>query len=72
MINKKICILLVCFQSFFLTKVTFIEGAFDSIQGLLWKIKGLFKDISQFFNFKARANHDYGVQHVAAEILLAV
>ena len=27
----------------FLTKVIFIEGAFKNIQGLQWKIQGLFK-----------------------------
>ena len=47
---------------FFLTEVIFIEGAFKNIQGLLWKIQGLFKDIPQFFNsqglFKACANHE--------------
>ena len=45
---------------FFLTKVILIQGAFKNIQGLQWKIQGLFKDIPQFFNFqglfKARAN----------------
>ena len=48
-----------CF--FFLTKVIFIQGTFKNIQGLLWKIQGLFTDIQQFSNFqgflKACANH---------------
>ena len=48
-----------CF--FFKTKVIFIQGAFKNIQGLLWKIQGLFTDIQQFSNFqgvfKACANH---------------
>ena len=35
----------------FLTKVIFIQGAFNNIQRLLWKIQGLFKDILQFFSF---------------------
>ena len=46
----------------YLTKVIFIQGAFKNIQGLLWKIQGLFKDIPQICNFqglfKARANHE--------------
>ena len=49
----------------YLTKVIFIQGAFKNIQGLLWKIQGLFKDIRQICNFqglfKARANHDIGL-----------
>ena len=36
----------------FLTKVIFIQGAFKNIQGPLWKIQGLFKDIPQLFNFQ--------------------
>ena len=48
-------------KTFFLTRVIFIQGAFKNIQGLSWKIQGLFKDIPQLFNFqgffKARANH---------------
>ena len=68
MITKKIYILM-CFQIFplhitlFLMKATciFVQGAFKNIQGLLWKIQGLFKDIPQISNFqglfKARANH---------------
>ena len=36
---------------FFLTKAIFIQGACKNIQGLLWKIQGLFKDILQFFSF---------------------
>ena len=39
-------------KTFFLMKVIFIQGAFKNIQGLLWKIQGLFKDIAQFFNFQ--------------------
>ena len=56
-ITKTICVLL-CFQSFlcakqfFLTRVIFIQGAFKNIQGLLWKIQGLLKDIPQFFSFQ--------------------
>ena len=51
--QENVCVLL-CFQSFlvcakqffffFLTiKATFIQVAFKNIQGLLWKIQGLFK-----------------------------
>ena len=47
---------------FFKTKVIFNQGAFKNIQGLLWKIQGLFEDIPQFFNspglFKAHANYE--------------
>ena len=39
-------------KTFFLTKVSFIQGAFKNIQGLLWHIQGLFTDIPQFFNFQ--------------------
>ena len=39
-------------QNLFLTNIVFIQGAFKNIQGLLWKIQGLFKDIAQFFNFQ--------------------
>ena len=72
MITKEhLCTAVHCFQSFlcakhffFLTKVIFIQGAFKNNQGLLWKIRGLFKDIQQFFNFqglfKACANHGVG------------
>ena len=65
MITKKICVLLY-FQSFLCAKHSiFNEGynsmSFQNIQGLLWKIHRLFKDIPQFLNFqglfKARANH---------------
>ena len=49
----------------YLTKVIFIQGAFKNIQELMWKIQGLFKDIPQIYNFqglfKARANHDIGL-----------
>ena len=50
-------------------KVIFIQGAFKNIQGLLWKIQGLFKDIPQYYFsifkdmtlfqglFKAHVNH---------------
>ena len=62
-LNKKFCI----------NEGYFIQGALNNIQGLLWKIQGLFKDIPQFFNFqglfkdmilfqglfKARANHEF-------------
>ena len=34
---------------FFKMKVIFIQGAFKNIQGLLWKIQGLFKDIPQYY-----------------------
>ena len=30
-------------------KVIFIQGALKNIQGLLWKIEGLFKDIPQYY-----------------------
>ena len=33
-------------------KASFIQGAFQHIQGLLWKIQRLFKNIPQFFNFQ--------------------
>ena len=62
-ITKTICVLL-CFQSFlcakqfFLTRVIFIQGAFKNIQGLLWKIQGLLKDIPQFFSFQTFQGHD--------------
>ena len=36
----------------FLTNIIFIQGAFKNIQGLLWKIHGIFKDIAQFFIFQ--------------------
>ena len=36
----------------FLTNIIFIQGAFKNIQGLLWKIQGLFTDIQQFSNFQ--------------------
>ena len=29
-----------------------IQGPFDKIQGQLWKIQGLFKALSKFFNFQ--------------------
>ena len=46
-------------NNLFLTKVIFIQGAFRNIQGLVWKIQGLFKDMLLFQGlFKARANHD--------------
>lgn len=46
------------FQSFLSIKqgcfneVLFIQGAFNTIQGLLGKIQGLFKDFPEFFNFQ--------------------
>ena len=57
MITKKVlCIAMLSIiplcKTFFLMKVIFIQGAFKNIQGLLWKIQGLFKDIPQFFNFQ--------------------
>ena len=36
-------------KHFFKMKVIFIQGAFKNIQGLLWKIQGLFKDIPQYY-----------------------
>ena len=60
MTTKKICVML-CFNHSFaqntiiffsLMKVIFIQGAFNNIQRLLWKIQGLFKDIPLFFNFQ--------------------
>ena len=36
----------------FLTNIIFIQGAFKNIQGLLWKIQGIIKDIAQFFIFQ--------------------
>ena len=36
----------------FLTNIIFIQGAFKNIQGLLWQIQGIFKDIAQFFIFQ--------------------
>ena len=49
----------------FLMKASFIQGAFQHIQGLLWKIQRLFKNIPQFFNFqglfKALVNHAFPV-----------
>ena len=35
-------------KTFFLMKVIFTQGTFKNIQGLLWKIQGLFKDILHF------------------------
>ena len=60
-------------KKFCINEGYFIQGALNNIQGLLWKIQGLFKDIPQFFNFqglfkdmilfqglfKARANHEF-------------
>ena len=62
MITKKICIL-PCFKCFlcarhsFLTKVMFIQRTLKNIQGLPWKIKGLFKDTPQFFNFQGHVKN---------------
>ena len=36
----------------FLTNIIFIQGAFKNIQGLLWKIQGIFKGIAQVFIFQ--------------------
>ena len=48
-------------KTLFLTNIIFIQGAFKNIQGLQWKIQGIFKDIAQFFIFqglfKACVNH---------------
>ena len=49
---------MLCFQIFPLHKTlvlvmaSFIKGAFKNIQGFLGKIQGLFKDISQIYNFQ--------------------
>ena len=47
--QENLCIavlpIILCAKPFFLTKVIFIQGAFKNIQGLLWKIQGLFEDI---------------------------
>ena len=49
MITKKICAFNHSFvQNIFLIKVIFTQGALKNIQGLLWKIQGLFKDILHF------------------------
>ena len=70
--QENLCIAFFCTKHF-LMKDIFIQGTFNNIQGLLWKIQGLFKDIPLFFNFqglfkdmmlsqglfKARANHGY-------------
>ena len=46
-------------------KVIFILGAFKNIQGLLWKIQGLFKNMMLFQGlFKARVNHTLGDEHL--------
>ena len=40
-------------KTFFLKRRLFLsKRAFKTIQGLLWQIQGLFKDIPQFFNFQ--------------------
>ena len=39
-------------------KVLFIQGAFKNIQGLPWKLQGLFKYIQQFFNLRTFQGHD--------------
>ena len=78
MITKKNCVLLF-FSIIPLRKTCFFfheGGAFKNIQGLLWKIQGLFKAIPQFFNFpglfkdmmlfqglfKAHVNHVHHLQ----------
>ena len=57
MINKKTFVYCCAFnhsfaQKNFLTMVIVIQGTLKNIQGLLWKIHGLFKDIPQVFNFQ--------------------
>ena len=40
-------------KTFFFKRRLFLsKRAFKTIQGLLWQIQGLFKDIPQFFNFQ--------------------
>ena len=57
MFHAQNCVLL-SFQSFLcarqhcVNEVLFIQGPVHKIQGLLGKIKGLFKDLSKFFNFQ--------------------
>ena len=41
-----------CRTFYFSQRLFFIQGAFKNIQGPLWKIQGLFKDIPQLFNFQ--------------------
>ena len=53
MITKKIFVYCYAFNhsfapNIFLMKVIFIQGAFKNIQGLLWKIQGLFKNMMLF------------------------
>ena len=47
--QKNLCIAVLSIiplcKTFILMKVIFTQGAFKNIQGLLWKIQGLFKDI---------------------------
>ena len=50
--KKKLCIAVLFNHSSAQNMFFFHEGgAFKNIQGLLWKIQGLFKAIPQFFNF---------------------
>ena len=57
--GKKIRVSL-CFHAIIPLRKTFVfkrrlflsKRAFKTIQGLLWQIQGLFKDIPQFFNFQ--------------------
>ena len=49
--QENLCIAFFCTKHF-LMKDIFIQGTFNNIQGLLWKIQGLFKDIPLFFNFQ--------------------
>ena len=57
MFHAQNCTLL-SFQSFLCARqrcvkeVSFIQGRFDKIQGLLGNIQGLFKDLNKFFIFK--------------------
>ena len=41
-----------CRTFYFSQRLFFIQGAFKNIQGPLWKIQGLFKDIPQLLNFQ--------------------
>ena len=76
--KKKLCIAVLFNHSSVQNMFFFFHegGAFKIIQGLLWKIQGLFKAIPQFFNFpglfkdmmlfqglfKAHVNHVHHLQ----------
>ena len=63
MITKKIFVYCYAFNHSFVQNIFFNEGyfysrGFQNIQGLLWKIQGLFKDTMLFQGlFKTRVNH---------------